>query len=291
MSVETKLSLDEQKALLSGFRVIHPSELDEDKHTIVAIRGFATKDKTADCNELEVECWSSRLEKPVKELFCLIVQPKVSKALPPPPTQAQLTVEPVIDLTLRTLKRPAEYELPLGKKPDHTAGDKQGNKSGKRTLGKKPADHLVLNVAGWGRVPHTATKQALAAVFKDLGVPIELYRQGPTGTGTLRFRRTDGKHRAIETSKEAAAEAGHHKSVDVVLWIEEHGVDSESAPALSAFLESLKPTKPRGESSTSPAAGPLHVEELGSDDDVSIVGASEGDASGSDADDSDVPLW
>jgi len=180
---------------------------------------------------------------------------------PAPPQLTQQTVQPVLDLTSRatktssktSLKRPAVYP---------PAGDRKT---------KTPAEKLVPDIAGWGRVEPKSTKQVLAAAFQDLRIPIEPYRQGPTGEGTLRFKYTDGKRPAIETAKQAAAEASKNYNVDVEEWISENGLDSDVAPHLAALLSDLRPSKPKRGTTKAAAALPtpgpsgLQVENIDSD--------------------------
>lgn len=192
---------------------------------------------------------------------------------PAPPQPLQKTVQPVLqpalDLTSRATK--TSLKRPAGDPP---AGDPPKT--------KRPAEKLVLDIAGWGRVEPKSTKQVLAAAFQDLRIPIEPYRQGPTGEGTLRFKYTDVKRPAIETAKQAAAEASKNYNVDVEDWISENGLNSDKAPQLAALLSELRPSKPRcgttkaAAALATPSPSGLQVENIDSDQE-SVVRAWEGE--------------
>lgn len=262
MSRTVELTRIETRDVLKTIVVVHPDEVLPTDNILEELWPFALRGLPDAPGDIR--------------LHATIVQRMVTKKSADPtvgsgdvaPTVASTvaaTVEPVLDLS--TLQRPQLHRP----QPHSSAGRKRHASGGSKE--KKPADDLVLVISGWGRVPRHATKRVLEAAFKDLKVPIELYRQPSDGQ---RFRCTDHQRPAMETAKQAAVVADQLYQADVEGFIENYGLDRERAPHLAAEVETLNPAKKRRSTAklaaSSLAVSPSKVEDIDSDDDYSVVG-------------------
>lgn len=277
MSRTVEMTREETRAVLNTIVVVHPDEVLPTDKILEELWPFSLRGLPDAPGDIKLQ--ATVVQRMVaKEAAGSVGSDGTTPTVTPTVTPtAAPTVEPVLDLS--ALQRPPLQGL-AGKKRQAPGP-------------KKSADDLVLVVAGWGRVPRHATKRVLAAAFKDLKVPIELYRQPSDGQ---RFRCTDHQRPAMETAKQAAVMADKLYQADVEGFIEEFGFDREKAPFLAAELEKLNPakkrrsSKPAASSSLSPAPAPVPsskppVEDLDSDDDFSVVGGDDDELGGEEGDD------